>query len=169
MANVKRQPGDQTKRYNLFCEHIQKKSKVLVLGLASKDDAEYFRTCKYQVTVGDVDEELVKSLTSQDFEGKAIDLKNMPYQNEFDGVYCSKLLLDAKKEEVVDYLREIKKACKIPGTIFVSFNYKSGIEVDEFVIKEASVLLGLDLLDVKVINDATNGNHLTLDVLLLKK
>ncbi len=110
--------------YMVFEEHLKSGDKILDVGFGSGRDSHYFNDQKYEVVSIDFAKEVVdrgKILLNN--EVLHVDVMNIKYENEFDGIWASAILLHFHSEEILEIISKFNKALKSGGVLYISFKY----------------------------------------------
>jgi len=118
---------DMTLIYSRFERYLNKEAKILDAGCGSGRDTKYFLSKGYDVAAIDASKEMVKC--ASDFTGIQVQqllFQDIPYQNEFDGIWSCASLLHVPKQEIYSVFDKFIKALKIGGIWYMSFKYGEG-------------------------------------------
>ncbi|WP_053955354.1 class I SAM-dependent methyltransferase [Inediibacterium massiliense] len=119
--------ADMTGIYQRFEKYLHKGDHILDLGCGSGRDSLYFKNNGYIVTSVDYSEELVKlstELLSQ--EVLQVDMREMDFYNEFEGIWACASILHIPKGEVKKVIQNCEKALKKNGVFYLSLKYGEG-------------------------------------------
>lgn len=110
--------------YSCFTKYLKSGSKILDLGCGSGRDSFAFQKMGYKVTAIDGSEEVCKEATRQTgIDVKCMTFEELPYQNEFDGVWACASLLHVKKSEMKEILKKVTRTLKCSGVLYCSYKY----------------------------------------------
>ena len=110
--------------YSCFTKYLKSGSKILDLGCGSGRDSLAFQKMGYKVTAIDGSEEVCKEATRQTgIDVKCMTFEELPYQNEFDGVWACASLLHVKKSEMKEILKKVTRTLKCSGVLYCSYKY----------------------------------------------
>ncbi len=115
--------ADMKKQYDFFEKYLSSKGKLLDVGFGSGRDSLYFSK-KYEVVSIDNCQSFID-------EGKKIlnnkillmDVKDISYKDEFDGIWACATLLHIPFYELPDVLNRCFNALKDNGVMYMSFKY----------------------------------------------
>lgn len=113
--------------YDVFESYLKIGDKILDVGFGSGRDSLYFNEKNYDVVSIDFAKEVVtrgKSLLNN--EVLLVDVEDIRYTHEFDGVWASAILLHYKEENILDILSRLADALKENGVLYISFKYGEG-------------------------------------------
>lgn len=113
--------------YAIFESYLKMGDKILDVGFGSGRDSLYFNDKRYDVVSIDFAKEVVvrgKSLLNN--EVLLVDVEDIRYENEFDGIWASAILLHYKEENILGILERCAIALKKEGVLYVSFKYGQG-------------------------------------------
>ncbi|ERJ11898.1 class I SAM-dependent methyltransferase [Haloplasma contractile] len=114
---------DLSTQYAFFEQHLPDTGKILDIGFGSGRDSLYFSK-KYEVTSIDNSEEFVnigKALLNNDVI--LMDVKDMDFNSEFDGIWACASLLHVPYKELPLALNNCYRALKKGGVMYASFKY----------------------------------------------
>ena len=150
---------DMSNIYPKFTSLLQCDGKILDAGCGSGRDSRYFLSQGFEVVAIDASEEMVKcasKLTGQD----ALQMKfeDVPFEDEFDGIWACASLLHLEKEHFVLNLNKLVSALKSGGVVYISlkesksnvpdggrhFSYYNESELNNIIVSQPNV----DLLDI---------------------
>lgn len=116
--------ANMEEHYCYFTKYLKSGSKILDLGCGSGRDSLAFQKMGYKVTAIDGSEEVCKEATAQTgIDVKCMTFEELPYQNEFDGVWACASLLHVKKSEMKEILKKVTRALKHSGVLYCSYKY----------------------------------------------
>lgn len=119
--------ADMGKTYEIFNSYLKKGATILDLGCGSGRDSHHFSNYGYEVISADYSDEMVKM--AGDFLNKEViklDMRQMDFNNKFDGIWACASILHIKKDEIVKVLEKSYTALKEGGIIYMSFKYGEG-------------------------------------------
>jgi SAM-dependent methyltransferase len=133
---VETTPGElneEMKRFNdAFLFNIPKGGDIVEIGSAHGRDARYFEENGYNVLCTDVMEDALDELEEDGFAVAEYDFRDTPveeWQERFDGVFASAVLLHANDEQLGPALKNLTSMAKPGGTIAFSLKKGEGEEV----------------------------------------
>lgn len=141
---------DMMETINIFAKTIPFQGKVLDVGCGSGRDTQQFLKLGFDVTAFDISEKLAL-LASEKINHPVLhmDMNDMPWENEFDGVWALASLLHLEKIDIPNAIEKCLKTLKENGVFFTSFKMGKGEAVDDkgrhfsyFTIEELTHLLG---------------------------
>lgn len=110
--------------YSAFEAHLKMGCKILDVGFGSGRDSLYFNDQRYNVVSIDFAKEVVsRGKTLLNNEVLLVDVRDIKYQNEFDAIWASAVLLHYKEDEILSVLSRCVDALKEGGVMYVSFKY----------------------------------------------
>ena len=118
------QTSDMTERYAPFLSRVKPGGHILDLGCGSGRDSAQFLARGYNVTSVDGSEKLCRiaeTHTGQKVHHMLFD--EIPWQNEFDGVWACASLLHCTADELPDILQKVSDSLKPGGVLYLSFKY----------------------------------------------
>ncbi|MGL5123278.1 MAG: class I SAM-dependent methyltransferase [Fusobacteriaceae bacterium] len=93
--------ADMSVQYKIFEEYLALGNIILDLGCGSGRDSKYFLKLKYQVIATDIAKELVKKATNYiGQEVLLLDMREMNFENKFNGIWACASILHIKKSEI---------------------------------------------------------------------
>lgn len=117
--------ADMSELYDIFLKNLPcNEGKILDLGCGSGRDSKYFLDSGFEVVAMDISEELGKR--ASEYIGQRViiqDMRELNYQNEFNGVWACASLLHLDEDEIIETLRKIFKSLKRDGIVYISFKY----------------------------------------------
>ena len=168
--------------YGHFEKYLVPGAKLLDVGFGSGRDSLHFEARGYEVVSIDFAEEVYnrgKNLLNT--EVLLVDIQQMHYQNEFDGIWASAVLFHYTTEEITRILESCYTALKAKGYMYISFKYgkdemnRHGRYFNDFTEEKFSKLMenvdGFEILESWKTQDA-RPNHQEqywLNILLAKK
>lgn len=108
---------------NEFLKLLPKQAKILDLGCGPGRDTKFFSEKGYQVVGIDFSESMIEIARKAAPKAKFIqkDFRKLNFeQNSFDGIWCSLILLHLKRNEVLKFLKSIKRFLKKDGVLFLA-------------------------------------------------
>ena len=118
------QTSDMTEKYAPFLSRVKPGGHILDLGCGSGRDSAKFLQMGYTVTSVDGSEELCRiaeAHTGQTVHYMLFD--EIPWQNQFDGVWACASLLHCTMEELPHVLQKVANSLKAGGVLYLSFKY----------------------------------------------
>lgn len=117
---------DMSGHYTEFLKHIKPGGGILDLGCGSGRDVLYFSKLGFSVTGIDNSEELVKKASKHSQSSiYQMDMRDITYTNQFDGVWACSSLLHLKRGELVKTIGKIIDSLISGGVVYASFKYGS--------------------------------------------
>jgi 2-polyprenyl-3-methyl-5-hydroxy-6-metoxy-1,4-benzoquinol methylase len=118
---------DMSNIYPKFTSLLPSKGRILDAGCGSGRDSRYFLSQGFEVVSIDASEEMVKyasNLTGQD----ALQMKfeDVPFENEFDGIWACASLLHIEKKHFVSNLNKLVNSLKGCGVVYISLKESKG-------------------------------------------
>lgn len=110
--------------YEKFEIYLKPGAKLLDVGFGSGRDSLHFDAMCYEVVSIDFAEEVYfrgKNLLNT--EVLHVDVKDIRYKNEFEGIWASAIFFHFSDEEIIEVLKRCHDALKDKGVIYVSFKY----------------------------------------------
>lgn len=150
---------DMEDLYQPFMRLLPKGARILDAGCGSGRDSLYFKHQGFDVVAFDAAEELVK-LSTEHIGQKVLHLtfNDLPFENEFDGIWACASLLHVLKAEMHSVMNKLQKALKPKGVLYASFKYGTDEKLqgnrffnsyDEITFKKLlNGLKGLTILEV---------------------
>lgn len=118
------QSSDMTEKYAPFLNRLSDGAHIMDLGCGSGRDSAKFLQMGYTVTSVDGSEELCRiaeAHTGQTVHYMLFD--EIPWQNQFDGVWACASLLHCTMEELPHVLQKVANSLKAGGVLYLSFKY----------------------------------------------
>jgi len=115
---------DMQEIYEEFIKYLNTGDRILDIGCGSGRDVLFFANTGYLPIGIDCSDEMVK--LASEFTGQKIiklDVKELEYENEFEGVWACSSLLHLKNDEIKEVIKKIIKSLKNNGIIYMSFKY----------------------------------------------
>ncbi len=113
--------------YDAFEAYLKMGDKILDVGFGSGRDSLYFCEKRYNVVSIDFAKEVVmrgKNLLNN--EVLLVDVEDIRYEDEFDAIWASAVLLHSTTDKIHDILKRCHSALKPGGILYVSFKYGEG-------------------------------------------
>ena len=110
--------------YERFEVYLKPGAKVLDVGFGSGRDSLHFDAMNYEVVSIDFAEEVYyrgKNLLNT--EVLLVDVRDIKYKNEFEGIWASAVFFHFHEQEIIDVLKRCHLALKDKGVIYLSFKY----------------------------------------------
>lgn len=108
-----------------------KGDRVLDIGCGPGNHSEYFASKGLRVVCGDLSQTMVERARSKGLEARVMDIEDLDYENEFDGVWAYAVLLHLKKEKVRGAFEKLVKAVKPGGIIGIAVKEGEGEGYEE--------------------------------------
>lgn len=169
---------DMSKICDKFLGYITTGNKVLDVGCGSGRDSLYFKNNGYEVVAIDASTELCKRASMViNQEVLLVDMNDLSYQEEFDGIFACASILHVKSEDLTNVFNRLYAALKVDGILYCSFKYG----VDEKIVNErffnfmtedrlAPYIKEFDVLDSFVTGDVrSDRSDSWLNVILKKR
>lgn len=115
---------DMQSVYERFLIYVTPHAKLLDAGSGSGRDTKWFYSQGFNVTAIDASKEMVKvssNYTNNKTSHATFD--EMPFNEEFDAIWCSAVLLHIPSIHLLSTLKKFKRALKPNGIWFLSFKY----------------------------------------------
>jgi len=154
--------ADMSEQYHFFEKYLPDTGKILDIGFGSGRDSLYFSK-KYEVVSIDNSEAFVeqaKNILSN--KVLLLDVRDMPYEEEFDGIWACASLLHLSYAELPEVLNKCYNALKPNGIMYMSFKYgdfageRNGryfTDLNEDRLHEVLSYTKFELLEFKITND----------------
>jgi len=113
--------------YEKFEYYLKPGAKILDVGFGSGRDSLHFDAMGYEVVSIDFAEEVYyrgKNLLNT--EVLLVDVRDIRYKSEFNGIWGSAIFFHFTNEEIVSVLKRCADALKQMGVIYISFKYGEG-------------------------------------------
>ncbi len=115
---------DMQPLYQRFLPLLPKYASILDAGCGSGRDAKYFIEQGYKVTAFDASAKIAALAEKEVGQAVSVQrLQDIPYQNQFDGIWACASLLHASAKELPDVFHRLVRALKPQGVIYCSFKY----------------------------------------------
>ena len=114
---------DMNNQYELFLKYMSKKGKILDIGFGSGRDIVFFTKKGYEVKGIDITSSFVNNMKNKGYDVELLDVNNMSFENEFDGIWACASLLHIKRDSLKEVLMLCYKALKKEGYMYCSFKY----------------------------------------------
>lgn len=115
-------PIDMADLYAAFLSFIPAGGRILDLGCGAGRDVRYFKSNGYEVVGIDASAEMVAATKSvSDAEVYEMRFDEIPYHNEFDGVWACASLLHVPEEALEEILEQSITALRSKGAMYLSF------------------------------------------------
>lgn len=164
---------------DLFASYLKLNAKILDLGCGSGRDSLYFSSRGFDVYSMDNVEEFVENAENIGLPHPILlDVREMSYKDEFDGIYACASLLHLNNSELEDAFYNCHKALKKDGVMYASFKYgkfegvRDGryyIDVDETLLSSIIKNLNFDVLKTIISTDSIGRDDTTWINIFLKK
>ncbi len=118
------QQSDMTEKYAPFLSCVKAGGHIMDLGCGSGRDSAQFLARGYKVTSVDGSEELCR--IAEQHTGRKVHhmlFDEIPWQNQFDGVWACASLLHCTMEELPGILQKVSSSLKPGGVLYLSFKY----------------------------------------------
>lgn len=115
---------DMTNIYQHFTQHLSDDALILDAGCGSGRDTKAFIDMGYQVDAFDASSklaELASAYTNTNIKVSTFD--QVTDDNKYDGIWCCASLLHVPKQDLLQTMRQLAKALKPNGVMYVSFKY----------------------------------------------
>ncbi len=110
--------------YEKFEKYLLPGAKLLDVGFGSGRDSLHFDANGFEVVSIDFAQEVYsRGKILLNSEVLLVDVRDIRYNNEFDGIWASAVLFHYDEEEIVDVLNRCRDALKTGGVMYVSFKY----------------------------------------------
>jgi len=174
----KTKDADLSDERNKFLQYMPSKGKILDIGFASGRDSLAFKQLGYDVISIDSCKEFCDYGKSIGLNVININVKDIIYNNEFDGIWACASLLHVKLGELVEVFNKISSAMKDDSVLYCSFKYGEfeGIRDDRYytdmTLVKIQLLLKNTNLSIKeywVKADSLNRENKWISFILKKK
>ena len=121
--------ADMSESRNKFAENLPEKARILDAGCGSGRDSKAFLDAGYEVSF-DASIEMCKRASELiGRETMNMRFEDMPFENEFDGIWASATLLHVPTDELPKIMQKMNSALKEGGVIYASFKYGDGTKM----------------------------------------
>jgi SAM-dependent methyltransferase len=122
--------ADMSCERDRFISFLPKNGKVLDAGCGSGRDTKAFLEKGFDVTAFDASIEMCRLASAHTgIEVKNMRFEDMPYQDEFDGIWASATLLHVPMDQLPVIMKKMNTALKDGGVIYASFKYGDGTKM----------------------------------------
>lgn len=169
--------ADLSKERNELLKMLPNKGKILDIGFGSGRDSLAFIEAGYDVISIDTCGEFCKYGKSLGLTVIDLNVKDITFNNEFDGIWACASLLHLKYNELTDVFYRIKKAMKDNAVFYCSFKYGDfeGIRDDRYytdmTLEKMEVILNasnLNIIKCWLKEDSLNRDNKWINFLLRK-
>lgn len=119
----KTKDADLSEERNKFLQYMSLKGKILDIGFGSGRDSLAFKQLGYDVISIDSCKEFCDYGKSIGLNAININVKDIDFNNEFDGVWACASLLHVKSNELVEVFNRISIAMNVNATFYCSFKF----------------------------------------------
>ena len=170
------QSADMSEHYGRFLPYLPDGAKILDVGFGSGRDMLFFASKGYHVVGVDNVPEFVSSAKQKGLDVQLADLHNLTFNQEFDGIWACASLLHSN--DLPCAFRNIAKALKVGGHIYLSMKFGSGTSVengrffhyiDEQKLRQLCELSQLYIVEIYKSDDLLNRNNGWLNAVITKK
>lgn len=168
--------------YEKFEKYLMPGAKLLDVGFGSGRDSLHFDANGFEVVSIDFAQEVYsRGKILLNSEVLLVDVRDIRYKNEFDGIWASAVLFHYDEEEIIDVLNRCRDALKTGGVMYVSFKYgeeallRHGRYFNDFTESKFEKMMvkvdGFDISEIWKTQDA-RADHSTqywLNIILTKK
>ncbi|HLC58586.1 MAG TPA: class I SAM-dependent methyltransferase [Candidatus Nanoarchaeia archaeon] len=109
-----------------FVSMLAEKAKVLDAGSSCGRDSAYLKEDNLDVTSIDLSEAMIKEAKDLGVETLKEDLLKIKYDKEFDGIWCMATLADIEKKEAPTFIKNLNKALKDEGILYLAVKEGEG-------------------------------------------
>ncbi len=110
--------------YERFESHLKPGAKILDVGFGSGRDSLHFEAKSYEVVSIDFAQEVYnRGKILLNTEVLLVDVRDIRYKNEFDGIWASAVFFHFTENELKDVLTKCADALKDKGVVYISFKY----------------------------------------------
>ena len=168
--------------YERFERYLKPGTKVLDVGFGSGRDSLHFDAKGFEVVSIDFAQEVYnRGKILLNTEVLLVDVKDIRYKNEFEGIWASAVFFHFTEEALKDVLLKCSEALKDKGVIYISFKYgteeinRHGRYFNDFDESKFQRLIvevpGFELTEIWKTNDArvNHNSQYWLNVILTKK
>lgn len=113
--------------YKNFEKNLKPKDKILDLGCGSGRDSIYFKNKGFKVVSIDYSKELCKIAKEKlNLDIVCMDMRDIHYSNEFNGIWACASLLHIEKKEILELLETCYNSLQDKGIMYLSFKQGQG-------------------------------------------
>jgi cyclopropane fatty-acyl-phospholipid synthase-like methyltransferase len=110
--------------YGHFEKYLNPGSKILDVGFGSGRDSLHFAEQNFSVVSIDFSREIFnRGKIILNNEVLLVDVRDIRYKNEFDGIWASAVFMHFSEDEILEILEKCAEALKPEGVIYLSFKY----------------------------------------------
>ncbi len=118
--------------HNRFLSQLPSKSaRILDAGCGSGRDSAAFRASGFRVTAIDASPAMVRAARHLGVRATRMELQELPYREEFDGIWACASLLHVPHSQIRSVLRRLRRALRPGGVIFVTLKEGRGERLAE--------------------------------------